>query len=209
MAAQALLSSARLPVRTLAISAAALLVHFVPGLSTLLIYDRAAISHGELWRLLTGNLVHLSDAHLAGDVSAFLIAGAIIEQRGYRHFMTLCVSAAALIGVAIYLFEPALQFYGGLSGVVTAAVMYLCLQGMTEQGSWRWLCAAMLAGLSAKLCIELVWGKSLLLAFSTGNFVPVPLSHMTGAGAAAILFALLLRSPASMAARDAARNVTA
>jgi rhomboid family GlyGly-CTERM serine protease len=208
VAAQALLSSARLPVRTLAICAAALLVHFVPGLVPLLIYDRAAIAHGELWRLLTGNLVHLSDAHLTLDLAAFLIAGAIVEQRGYRHFATLCVSAAVLIGVAIYLFEPGLQFYGGLSGVVTAAIVYLCLQGITEQGSWRWLCAAMLAGLSTKLWIELVLGKSLLLAFGTGNFVPVPLSHLTGAVAAVILFALL-RSPASMVVRDAARNVTA
>lgn len=205
MAAQALLSTARRPVRTLAISAAALLVYFLPGLKPLLIYDRAAVAHGELWRLLTGNLVHLSNAHLTLDVAAFLIAGTIIEQRGYRHFTTLCVSAAALIGVAIYLFEPALQFYGGLSGVVTAAVVYLCLEGMTEQGSWRWLCAAMLAGLSAKLWIELASGKSLLLVIGGGNFVPVPLSHLTGAVVAVILFALL-HLPENLAPRNAARN---
>ena len=204
MAAQTRLSTTRLPVRTLAISAAALLVHFVPGLGPLLIYDRTAIAHGELWRLLTGNLVHLSDLHLAFDLAAFLIAGAIIEQRGYRHFMTLCVSTAALIGVAIYWFEPALQFYAGLSGVVTAAVVYLCLQGITEQGSWRWLCAATLAGLSVKLWIELVSGKSLLMFVGTGNFVPVPLSHLTGSVAAAILFALL-QLPSNFVS-NAARN---
>lgn len=205
MAAQALLSTARLPVRTLVICAAALLVHSVPGLGPLLIYDRAAIADGELWRLLTGNLVHLSDAHLALDLAAFLIAGAIIEQRGYRHFTTLCVSAAALIGVAIYLFEPQLQFYGGLSGVVTAAVVYLCLQGMTESGGWRWLCAAMLTGLSAKLWIELVSGKSLLMIVGSVNFVAVPLSHLTGAVVAVILFALLYL-PANFVPRDAARS---
>ncbi|MGA7595472.1 MAG: rhombosortase [Gallionella sp.] len=206
MASQALLSRTRLPVRTLAICAAALLVHFLPGQGPLLIFDRAAIAHGELWRLLTGNLVHLSDAHLALDLAAFLIAGAIIEQRGYRHLTMLCVSAAVLIGVAIYLFEPALQFYGGLSGIVTAAVVYLCLQGMTEQGSWRWLCAAMLAGLTAKLWVELVSGTSLmLLVVGSGNFVPVPLSHLTGAVVAVILFALL-HLPANFMPRDAARN---
>jgi rhomboid family GlyGly-CTERM serine protease len=205
VAAQALLNTSRLPVRTLAICAAALLVHFVPGLVPLLIYDRAAITDGELWRLLTGNLVHLSDVHLALDLGAFLIAGAIIEQRGYRHFTTLCVSAAALIGVAIYLFQPQLQFYGGLSGVATAAVVYLCLQGITEQGSWRWLCAAMLAGLASKLWIEMVSGKSLLMFVGSGNFVPVPLSHLTGAVAAAILFTLL-QLPSNFMSRDAARN---
>ena len=205
MAAQALLSTARMPVQTLAICATALLVYLVPGLMPLLIYDRAAIAHGELWRLLTGNLVHLSDAHVALDLAAFLIAGTIIEQRGYRHFTTLCVSAAALIGTAIYLFEPTLQFYGGLSGIVTAAVVYLCLQGMTEQGSWRWLCATMLAALSAKLWFELVSGKSLLLVVGGGNFVPVPLSHLTGAVVAVILFGLL-HLPENLVPRDAARN---
>ncbi len=208
MVAQAGLRATRLPAWTLAICAAALLVYFVPGLGTVLIYDRAAIAHGELWRLLTGNLVHLSVAHLAYDLAAFLIAGTIIEQRGYRHFTMLCFSAAVLIGVAIFIFEPALRFYAGLSGVVTAAVAYLCLQGVTENGTWRWLCAAMLACLAVKLWFELVLGKSLLLAVSTEAFVPVPLSHLAGAVSAVILFALV-RLSAGMVAMDAARNSAA
>lgn len=197
MDAQAHLNAARFPVWTLAICACALFIFIVPGLGTLLIYDRAAIAHGELWRLVTGNLIHLSTAHLAYDLAAFLIAGTIIEIRGYRYFPMLCLSAAMLIGVAIFEFEPALKFYGGLSGVVTAAVAYLCLQGLTEKGTWRWLCAAMLAGLAAKIGIELVLGKSFLLAVSTEEFVPVPLSHLIGTVTAILLF-VLMRLSASM-----------
>ncbi len=193
------------PAWTLAICAAALLVYALPDLSTLLIYDRVAIARGELWRLLTGNLVHLSVAHLAYDLAAFLIAGTIIEQRGDRHFPLLCLFSAALIGVAVYLFKPALRFYGGLSGVVSAAVGYLCLQGMTEKGPWRWLCAAMLTGLATKLWFELMLGKSLLLAVSNEAFVPVPLSHLAGAVAAVILFALV-SLPASIAEREVAAH---
>lgn len=197
MDAKTRLTLAHMPVWTLAICAAALLVFFMPGLGVLLVYDRAAIAQGELWRLVTGNLVHLSVTHLAYDLAAFLIAGTIIEMRGYRHFALLCTSAAMLIGIAIHGLKPELNFYGGLSGVVTAAITYLCLQGMTEKGIWRWLCAAMLAGLAAKSWVELVPGKSLLAAVSTEAFVPVPLSHLTGAASAILLF-LLMRLSASM-----------
>ena len=191
MDAQAQLTPTRLPVWTLAISAGALLAFFVPGLDTLLIYDRAAIiAHGELWRLVTGNLVHLSTTHLASDLAAFLISGMIIEIRCYRYFTMLCLSAAMLIGVAIFCFAPELHYYGGLSGVVTAAVTYLCLHGITEKGTWRWLCAAVMAGLAVKFWIEIALANSLLLAVSTEAFVPVPLSHLIGAVAALLVFVL-------------------
>ncbi len=191
MDAQAHLIAARFPYRTLAISAGALLVFILPGLGSLLIYDRAAIIHGELWRLVTGNLVHLSTSHLAYDLAAFLIVGTIIEIRGYRFFPMLCLSAATFIGIILFWVEPEMFFYAGLSGVVTAAVTYLCLQGLTEKGSWRWLCAAMLASLAFKFWVELAFGKFLLLAVSTEDFVPVPLSHLIGSVTAITLFVLM------------------
>lgn len=191
MDAEADLTAARFPVWTLALCAGAVFVFIVPELGTLLIYDRAAIAHGELWRLATGNLVHLSTTQLAYDLGAFLIAGTIIEIRGYRYFPVLCLSSAILIGIVLYGFEPAMYFYAGLSGVVTAAVTYLCLHGLTEKGTWHWLCAAILAGLTAKTGVELALGKSFLLAVSTEEFVPIPLSHFIGTVTAILLFVLM------------------
>lgn len=189
MDAQARLSAGRLPLWTLAICAAAALLYLMPTLESLLIYDRAAIAHGELWRLATGNLVHLSPRHLAYDLGAFLIIGSIIEMRGDRFFPLLCLFASIVIGVVIFRFEPTIHFYGGLSGVVTAAVSYLCLHGLFEKGVWRWLCAAMLAGLTAKIGLELMLDQSFLLATSAETFVPVPLSHLVGSVTAIALFA--------------------
>lgn len=188
MDAEAHLTEVRFPVLTLAICAGAILIFIAPELGTLLIYDRAAITQGELWRLATGNLVHLSSTHLTYNLAAFLIAGTIIEIRGYRFFPILCLSAAVLIGIVLCGFEPAMYFYAGLSGVVTAAVTYLCLHGLSEKGAWRWLCAAMLAGLTAKIGVELMLGKSFLLAVSTEEFVSVPLSHLIGTVTAILLF---------------------
>ncbi len=188
MDVQAHLTAARFPFSTLSICAGAILIIIVPESGTLMIYDRTAISHGELWRLVTGNMVHLSTTHAAYNLLAFLIAGTIIEIRGYRFFLTLCLSSAMLIGIILFLVEPAIYFYAGLSGVVTAAITYLCLHGLTEKGSWHWLCAAMLAGVSTKIGVELMLGKSFLLAVSTEEFAPVPLSHLIGAVTAILLF---------------------
>ncbi len=203
MDAEAHLTAIRFPVLALVICASAILIFNSPELQTLLIYDRAAIAHGELWRLVTGNLVHLSTTHLAYNVAAFLIAGTIIEIRGYRLFTTLCISAAMLIGIILFVVEPAMYFYAGLSGIVTATVTYLCLLGLAEKGAWPWLCAAMLAGLTAKIVVELILGKSFLLAVSTEEFMPVPLSHLIGAVTAILLFSSM-RLSASMGYTKAA-----
>ena len=188
MEAEAQLTAARFPVWTLVICASAIFIFNFPELSAFLIYDRAAIAHGEIWRLITGNLVHLSFTHLAYNLVAFLIAGMIIEIRGYRFFATLCLSTAIFIGMILFVVEPAMYFYAGLSGVVTAAVTYLCLHGLTEKGTWRWLCAAMLVGITAKIGMELAFGKSFLLAVGTQEFVPMPLSHLIGTVTAILLF---------------------
>lgn len=189
------LTAPRLPGWTLIIAAIALIVFFFPALGNLLIYDRAAIIHGEIWRLLSGNLVHFSLAHLFYNLVAWLIAGTIIELYGYRFFPVLILSSSILIGITLYILEPELYFYAGLSGVVSAAVAYLCLQGMGEKGVLRWLCAAALTGLIAKTLIEIGAGSSFMLLLHEEDFVPVPLSHLAGIVTAILLFSLLRVTP--------------
>lgn len=185
------LTAPRLPIWTLVICVIALITFIFPKLDNLLIYDRAAIIHGEIWRLLTGNLVHFSIGHLIYNLVAWLIIGTIIELRGYRFFPLLCLSSSLFIGITLFILEPELYFYAGLSGVISAAVTYLCLQGVWEKGTWRWLCAITLAGLIAKTILELESGSSLMLLMSEENFVPVPLSHLVGIVAALLLFSIL------------------
>lgn len=43
-------------------------------------YDRRAVLDGELWRLLTGNLVHWSLPHFTLDLGAFFIVGLLWER---------------------------------------------------------------------------------------------------------------------------------
>ena len=198
MEAAARLKTTRFPVWTLAICAGTALVYSLPPLAAILIYDRTAIADGELWRLVTGNLVHYSTGHLGYDLLAFLVAGIIIETNGYRHYPLLCLTAAAGIGMVLYWGEPAMFYYAGLSGVATAAVVYLCLHGLIEKGAWQWMCVAALLGLGIKVAIEFTLDEPLLVAGGAKEFLPMPQSHLVGACVALFLFVLLYLRKRSM-----------
>ena len=189
------------PALTLLLCGAAVVVFSAPILSGALIYDRVAITQGEWWRLVTGNLVHYSAAHLVYDLLAFSITGTLIEQQHRPHLGLLVLLAASLIGAVLWFVHPELRYYGGLSGVATAAVVYLCLGGLNVRGAWRWVCIAALAALALKMGYESVTGESL-----TGqgglqqSFIPVPYAHVAGALGALLLcgfFALARRVTAN------------
>jgi rhomboid family GlyGly-CTERM serine protease len=181
----------RIPLATLLVCSAAGVVFAQPQLQALLIYDRAAIDGGEIWRLVTGNLVHFSPSHFLYDVVPLFVAGAVIEMRGSRRFAMLCLASAATIGATVYVGSPELSVFGGLSGIVMAAFTCLCLDGLNEGGAWRRLCQVALILLVAKMSIEMTLGWSLesLAESESPSFVPVPSAHIAGAVTALILFA--------------------
>lgn len=182
--------SPRFPVRTLLLCGAAVAVHFLGEWQASLVFDRAAIAAGEWWRIATGNLAHYSPSHLLFNVLALAVAGTLIETRRLPHLGVLFLAGSVAIGLTIWFAEPGLRYYAGLSGLATAAVVYLCLHGLGDRGSWRWLCIAVLAGVAAKLGAELLFGFSLFAAAEPPPFTPVPLSHAAGAATALLLFGL-------------------
>jgi rhomboid family GlyGly-CTERM serine protease len=175
------------PFWTLGICAAALAVFSAPQLEALLVYNRSAIEEGELWRLLTGNLVHLSPAHLMRDLIPLFLAGSLLESARGRDFPVLCLLSGTIVGAALYLTEPSLLVYGGMSGIVTAVVVYLCLNGLADdRAAYRALCVAALILVGAKILLETAFGASI----GPEGLIVVPLSHAVGAATAAVLFAL-------------------
>jgi rhomboid family GlyGly-CTERM serine protease len=177
-----------IPVWTLALCAAAAVVYSAPQLQAALVYNREAIGAGEIWRLVTGNLVHFSGSHFIKDVAALLAIGLLIESGRRRHFALLCLVSGSLIGSVLYVAEPELLVYGGLSGIVTAAATYLCLHGIEEDSAYRWLCLGMLLCLAVKTGCEIALGFSPLRGAE--GFALVPRSHAVGAATAIALFAL-------------------
>jgi hypothetical protein len=58
-----------------------------PQLAVMLEYNRTSIANGEIWRLVTGSIVHWTTDHLFWDLLMFVVLGAAIERRGHVMFM--------------------------------------------------------------------------------------------------------------------------
>lgn len=86
-------------------------------------YERAAALTGEYWRLLTGHLVHGDGAHLQLNVvGAALIATLFSRDYSVRQWLLVLLASVAGIDAGFVLFEPQLQWYVGLSGVLHGAL---------------------------------------------------------------------------------------
>ncbi|MGA3283497.1 MAG: rhombosortase [Verrucomicrobiota bacterium] len=170
----------RIPVVTLTIVGAAVVVCFLPRIHPALVYDRPAILGGELWRLITGQWVHFSAGHFLYDTLALGIAGWMIESRGYPNFGWLCALSPLVIGITLLALEPQLKICGGLSGVATAAVVFLTLHGLAENGAWRWICLAVLTATVGKIVYETMTGRFIFVNFPDPSLALVPASHIAG-----------------------------
>jgi rhomboid family GlyGly-CTERM serine protease len=82
-------------------------------------YDRAAIAEGEVWRLITGHLVHLGPSHLAMNLLALAILAFVLPALSApRDWLTAFVASALVIAAGLYGFHPSVAWYVGLSGVL-------------------------------------------------------------------------------------------
>src|SRR5262245_41828103 len=65
-----------------------------------------AIRHGEVWRVLTGNLVHWNPPHFYLDVGVFLVLGVLYEGALGRWFPWLLLTMGLAAGLAELVFPP-------------------------------------------------------------------------------------------------------
>jgi rhomboid family GlyGly-CTERM serine protease len=176
----------RFPIWTGLILGLSIISYAFPQVSYALIYDRAAIFKGEVWRLFSSHLVHFTKLHLFYNLMAFGVAGWIIEYRGYQHFVPLCLLMAFFISVFLMVMKPGMIYYGGLSGLASGAVYYLALFGLRESHPWRLVCIVTLFFVPIKIFLEMDMNQS-IFAYS-GPFMIMPLSHIIGCLVAVFLF---------------------
>lgn len=131
-------------------------------------YDRAAISAGEIWRLVTGHLVHLSWGHTWLNLVALLLMTVLLDDlMRARDWLVAFVVAAAAINTGLYFLEPEVSWYVGLSGSLHG-VMIVGAIAMLRTNSI--MAVILLIGIAGKLA----WEQSL---------GPIPLSESTSGGA--------------------------
>ncbi len=154
-----------------------------------------ALAWREPWRWWTAAWVHGSAAHLAAN----LLALALIAALGVVAALPRRAAAAWALAWPLtqlgLLARPELAHYGGLSGVLHAAVALVAWQLLHGGGRRPWMVgAALAAGLLLKVLLEAPWGP-LLQPSSLLGIQVVPWAHASGALAGLLAAALLLRRP--------------
>lgn len=191
--------SRRLPLLTLAIAAAAVAVHAVPGAAEWLQYDRGALLRGEWWRVASSHLTHFDLNHLAWDAVVLLLLGWICERESRARTAAAVFSSAIAIPAALWWCQPEFAVYRGLSGIASA--MFGLLAGLLlcrPRKIARLAGALALIAMIAKCACERSTHATL---FASGeNYVPVPLAHFVGLAAGLLSAARIPRWLASRAA---------
>ena len=107
--------------------AASIVIQCWPSAQTALQYDRSAIGIGQLWRLVTGHMVHWGWKHLAGDISALILLCWTIGARGGWKVTLAALGGAVVISLAIMIVDPGTVIYRGMSGVKYGLLAWVVL----------------------------------------------------------------------------------
>lgn len=108
------------------------------------------------WRWWSALFVHFSLLHLAANLLGLVLVAAFGLSARVPWPMTAAWLAAWPLTHLALLLQPALRHYGGLSGVLHAAVAIVAVH-LVAQGPGRWIGGAVLAGLCLKVLGESPW----------------------------------------------------
>jgi rhomboid family GlyGly-CTERM serine protease len=142
-----------------------------------LAYDRTLVSDGQVWRLLTSNVIHLGWGHLILNSAGLLVIAWLFAAdrptSGWAIDLVICALATA---TGVYVLNPEIPWCVGLSGVlhglfVIGAVG--CVTAGMSEGKW------LLLGISAKLVWEHFVGETPLTGEIVGGAI-VTDAHLWG-----------------------------
>lgn len=143
-----------------------------------LVFDRAAIAGGEVWRFATGHLVHADPVHLVANVGALFVLGTILEsvlRLRAPVLWTIVGLAMVLIDLALWFWVPTLDRYCGFSGVLNAFFIVAVYRLWRDSGD-SLLRLIAICGLG-KIALE-TWGGAAL--FPLSSLPPVTEAHFAG-----------------------------
>ena len=96
--------------------------------TSVLQFEREGILHGEIWRLITGNFVHLSGSHallnIAGLVLIWLLFGHCYNNATW---LIVLLSSLLTTTLGLLVFNPELDWYVGLSGSLHGLFIAGCI----------------------------------------------------------------------------------
>jgi rhomboid family GlyGly-CTERM serine protease len=152
-------------------------------------YDRLAILHGQVWRVFTGNFVHLGWGHLGEDMAGYVLLCLLLEDvlPGWRCPL-LVVLGSIGVGIGILVGDPGLHWYMGVSGALNTLWIVGAMLLMRHRDWIGWVLAVFI---SLKLIYEQLQGPLPWSMATTGGPVAVD-SHLFGAFTGAVLGLIML-----------------
>ena len=164
------------------------------GVTELLRYDRDAVGAGQIWRLLSGHIVHLGWAHFwmnaAGLVLVWLLVG---DRFGPAAWLLAAAVIVAVIDLGFWFLYPELAWYVGASGLLHGLLVAGAIAGYRDAPAET---AVILVLLIGKLGFEQIVGPLPGSASTAGGPVVVAAHGYGAAGglcAALILLAVRVR----------------
>lgn len=150
-------------------------------------YERDALLAGQVWRFVTGHLVHVGWAHLGVNLAvAAVVTGALGRHLSLRALLVCALGVSAGLFLALL----RLQWYVGLSGVLHGGIVHGSLEAWRETRRRVWL--VVLALVAVKVAWEHLRDPASGVAALIGAPVIVE-AHLFGALSGGLAFALLYR----------------
>jgi rhomboid family GlyGly-CTERM serine protease len=139
------------------------------------------LAWAQPWRLVTAAFVHLSPLHLGANLAGTAVVAALGAAAGCGRRAACAWALAWPLTQLGLLAQPALRSYGGLSGVLHAAVAVAAWQLLRgARGPRRVIGAAIALGLLGKLLLEAPW-QGPLRQLPGWDIAIAPAAHASGA----------------------------
>ncbi|MDX5408024.1 MAG: rhombosortase [Chromatiaceae bacterium] len=151
-------------------------------------YQRSALEQGQLWRTISGHLLHANHWHLLLNLAGLLLV-LLLHGRYFlaRQLLAQWLVYALAISALLYLFSTNIYSYVGLSGVLHAMLTLGAIKDVQQRDHSGYL---LLAGLLAKVAYEQWQGPDAELASLIGADVAID-AHLYGV-ISGVLVAILL-----------------
>ena len=153
-------------------------------------FERSGIAAGELWRLLTGHLVHLGVSHtvlnLAGLVLVWFLVGRAFD---WKQWLWVMAGSVGAIDLGLWFGAPSLEWYVGLSGLLHGMLGAGIVAGIAARSGEALILAVVVAG---KLAWEQFAGPLPGSETTSGGAVIVD-AHLYGVIGGTLVAAMLIK----------------
>ena len=154
-----------------------------PASMSLLGFYPEKIAAGELWRIVTGQVLHTNFNHVLLNVAGLLLVWALHgEYYRAKHYALIVTLSLVLVGIPLAVLYDTTH-YAGLSGIIHTLIVYGALIDIHKKVTTGWL---ILIGVFVKVGYENIFGASSDTAALIAANVAVE-AHLIGAVAGLII----------------------